>query len=76
MSSNQTPLQLMFSDLSQQQGLERMMMIYVSLANNEYGTGQEPQLRRCGAWLAVQNRTPVVPRRFDSERKLRSKEER
>lgn len=42
----------------------------VSLASNEYGTGQEPQLRLSGAWLTALSGTPVVPGRFVSERKL------
>lgn len=44
------------------------MMMGVSLANNEYGTGQEPQLRLSGAWMAALNRTPAVLGRFVSER--------
>lgn len=72
MKGNQTPLQLIlfFFARSQQQGLERMMM-GVSFASNEYGTGQEPQLRLCGACLAALNGTPVVPGRFVSARKLK-----
>lgn len=72
MKGNQTPqtLMLFFFARSQQQGLERMM-IGVSLASNEYGTGQEPQLRLCGAWMAALNGTPVAPGRFVSERKLK-----
>lgn len=44
-------------------------MMDVSLASNEYGTGPEPQLRLCGAWLAALNGTPVAEGRFVCERK-------
>lgn len=63
MKRNQTLPQLVFFAWSQQQGLERMMM-GVALASNEYGTGQKPQRRLRGAWLAALNGTPVVPGRF------------